>query len=1356
MRGTKSSRFRLIIPAVIGIASVLLSRESSAQNIIQAEYFIDVDLGAGSNTSITIVNGVIIDENFTAITSALPSGRHFIYVRTKDQTGAWGFLESRTIIVKDPAPPPDPPAADINKLEYFIDDDLGPGGGTDIPVSTGSEIDLPSVLIANSMTDGFHVIGIRGRNTASIWGFSEYRRVFVKTNGSLAPTIYDVSEMEYFFDADPGQGNGNPWPGFGQSSSVDLNELVSEANVLTSGRHIMVLRAKNSDGKWGLYERRIVIVKEIVPASPGVSPIMKMEYYFDGDDQGVGNATDLPITPGPVVDLDPVNITTSPSLIDGSHTITFRAKNSDGIWGMAETSTFDVLDDCTQPTADFNPMLACAGEAVTFQDLSTDIQPDAQYRWYFDGDDIADDFTIGTTSFTFTNPGTYDIGLAISQGTICYDSIGYTIDIKAKPVVLYSVSGLIIDAPTNFDVASSNVDPGATWEWDFDNDAIIDDNTVGSTSNTYTVATTYTAALRVTDELGCETSYSKTFVVGDGSGGGGTPQADFLANPVCDGDGMQFFDISENIDPSALYSWDFDNDGSVDDNTVGNTAYAYPTPGDYTAKLTIDNSGDILVKTRTVSVKPIPTTQFSASDVCDGEIVDFTDGTTGTLPGTTYHWDFDGNGTIDSNTAGNVSYTYAQPGQYTALLLVDNGSGCFASSTLQVDVIPVPVPDFSSTGMCTGSVVSFQQLSAGITPSSIFEWDFDGDGGIDYTGKDGATHTYGLAGDYNAKLTIDNGNGCETQIIKTVSIIETPVADFEVAVGCAGDPIAFTDVSSNLSSPVYSWDFTSDGSEDDNTVGSTSFSFATPGTFTATLSVNNGGCISTITKTFVVTPVPIPAFTVSGGCSGSEFIFFDESSDLAGGSVYSWDFDGDGVEDHDQPGDAFFTYADPGTYDATLRIDNGAGCIVTIIETLIIAEVPEPSFEILSTCIGQPSQFVDLSEKVAVGATYSWDFDGDGIIDDTTVGSTSHTFDVFKPYVATLSINNGLGCIQMVDVIVDFTGAAAPDFKVGQTCLNEEVVFTDISAELAIGAVYSWDFNGDGLEDSAHPGTTTYTFTVPGIYKAALTIFNADLCSATRTISIEVSELPAVDLGPDVQLCTEGTVTLDAGVGYASYFWKGGSTEQTLTVDTFGEYWVSITDVKGCTNLDTIQVRLKDLPVAQFEYEIVYSPTDGIVVSFENQSTEADATDAWMWDFGDGGVSDDENPEYTYTEFSFYRETPYIVCLTATDRCGIQDSYCVDILLSPLSLIENADNQVKVYPNPGIGLFTIYNQNGEDLDRLFILDGNGSLIESYESVHRPVMEIDISKKPAGIYYLLMDWEGPPNQVMKRVILEKKR
>jgi PKD repeat protein len=312
-----------------------------------------------------------------------------------------------------------------------------------------------------------------------------------------------------------------------------------------------------------------------------------------------------------------------------------------------------------------------------------------------------------------------------------------------------------------------------------------------------------------------------------------------------------------------------------------------------------------------------------------------------------------------------------------------------------------------------------------------------------------------------------------------------------------------------------------------------------------------------------------------------------------------------------------------------------------------------------------------------------------------------------------------------------------------------ETVFTDVSSELATGAIYSWDFNGDGLEDSANPGSTSFVYEAPGTYAASLTIYNADLCSATKTIQVEVLEIPGCDLGDDVQLCIEATVMLDAGAGYASYFWKGGSTNQTLTVDTYGEYWVSITDVKGCANIDTVEVRLKNLPVAQFEYKVTYSPFDGIVVNIENTSADADT---WAWDFGDGGTGDEMSPSHAYSDFSFYKETPYTICLTASDVCGISDQFCVDILLSPTALLENDNDIITVYPNPGTGVFNVYFPDYLSTpNQLTVLDAGGKIVEKMGPIPSSGFQVNLENRATGVYYFMIDFEQ--TQVIKRVILK---
>ena len=76
-------------------------------------------------------------------------------------------------------------------------------------------------------------------------------------------------------------------------------------------------------------------------------------------------------------------------------------------------------------------------------------------------------------------------------------------------------------------------------------------------------------------------------------------------------------------------------------------------------------------------------------------------------------------------------------------------------------------------------------------------------------------------------------------------------------------------------------------------------------------------------------------------------------------------------------------------------------------------------------------------------------------------------------------------------------------------------------------------------------------------------------------MNLTINSTPSVDLGIDTILCSGTTIDLDAGSGY-SYLWNDATTNQILTASATGEYIVTITDVNGCSNSDTINVTLAD------------------------------------------------------------------------------------------------------------------------------------------------------------------------------------
>jgi len=89
---------------------------------------------------------------------------------------------------------------------------------------------------------------------------------------------------------------------------------------------------------------------------------------------------------------------------------------------------------------------------------------------------------------------------------------------------------------------------------------------------------------------------------------------------------------------------------------------------------------------------------------------------------------------------------------------------------------------------------------------------------------------------------------------------------------------------------------------------------------------------------------------------------------------------------------------------------------------------------------------------------------------------------------------------------------------------------------------------------------------------------------------------PVVDLGPDTIWTTQpDTIVLDAGAGFDTYLWNDSSTNQTLAVDTFGVYYVTVEDSNGCTASDTVVIEMATVnEFASLGNVIIYpNPSNG-------------------------------------------------------------------------------------------------------------------------------------------------------------------
>ena len=298
-----------------------------AANINQLEYFVDTDPGFGNGTAVSITSSAnIADVFWTVDITGLSNGFHTIFMRSKDNAGNWS-VTNKWLFFKDIAP-----AANVSKLEYFVDADPGFGNGTAVSITAGANIsNVFWTVDITGLSNGFHQLFIRSKDNAGSWSITN-KWLFFK---DLAPAA-NVSKLEYFVDTDPGFGNATAVT---ISAAANISDIVIPVNTtsLSEGFHKIFVRSRDNNGSWTI-TNRFGFFKELRPSPLNIKT---GEYYFDTD-PGFGNGIAIPFTdpkPNNITDFSfPANITALTN--NAPHYMFVRTLDSSNTWSLTNVVSF--------------------------------------------------------------------------------------------------------------------------------------------------------------------------------------------------------------------------------------------------------------------------------------------------------------------------------------------------------------------------------------------------------------------------------------------------------------------------------------------------------------------------------------------------------------------------------------------------------------------------------------------------------------------------------------------------------------------------------------------------------------------------------------------------------------------------------------------------------------------------------------------------------------------------------------------------------------------------------------------------------------------------------------------------------
>jgi gliding motility-associated-like protein len=471
---------------------------------------------------------------------------------------------------------------------------------------------------------------------------------------------------------------------------------------------------------------------------------------------------------------------------------------------------------------------------------------------------------------------------------------------------------------------------------------------------------------------------------------------------------------------------------------------------------------------------------------------------------------------------------------------------------------------------CDGFLVNFENDNPSTVGIQTYFWDFGdpGSGPNNTSTSPTPTHDYTLAGagDYKVKLVVNLGLPCEDTDSVIVKVYPGFRPAFEVLGQCKNTAIQFNDLSVHDFGTINKWTWNfgdpASGANNTSTLKNPTHIFATSGTYRVTLLVESDkGCSQLIPKDVEVKDKP--AFTIPRDTLICTIDTLQLTATGTGTIVWSPNYmisDVNSLTPLVSP-DVTTTY--------TATFTDAFGCSGTDDITInVVDRVTQGNNYDTTVCTGDAAQLRLFSNALY----YTWT-PNDGSLNSTTIKNPTATPTVATSYNVIGKISDKCFAQNTINVTpVPYPNVVAPDVSV---CFGRS---TQLQA--SGGTIYNWSprtyLNSTTI---ANPTVTSpvssvlYTLTVRDVLGCPKPV--------QKLVKLNVVKINA-NAGPrDTSVVLGQPLQLNA-TGGTSYVWLPDNRWLSSTTinnpvalpQSDIEYIVQVSDVNGCTGLDSIRVRL--------------------------------------------------------------------------------------------------------------------------------------------------------------------------------------
>lgn len=398
------------------------------------------------------------------------------------------------------------------------------------------------------------------------------------------------------------------------------------------------------------------------------------------------------------------------------------------------------------------------------------------------------------------------------------------------------------------------------------------------------------------------------------------------------------------------------------------------------------------------------------------------------------------------------------------------------------------------------------------------------------TGESSPTINISSAGTYS--LTVTDVFGCTNTTVQTVEPAPMPAPSIPpLPAVCDGGSQLVSIQGGPFAS--YNW---STGANSSTIMASQA------GTYSVTVT-NTRGCTATAQAVVSISSAPTATISLSAlPCQNTAQL------SATGGGNYLWN-----------TGETTPIISTNANGNYAVTVTNGNGCTAT--SSIPVSLAPPQQVQVngpVGQCTGSQA---NLAATPGL-SSYQW-----------SNGATGANITVSQSDIYTVTATDAAGCTTTASFAANFYPLPTA------AIIGPSAICTGTSANLEVSGNFATTVWSTGATTPSISTSQTGTY--------AVTVTNAQGCTTTASQQLAVGNGLAFDIVQTAPPCN-GTASLSAPGGMATYLWSTGASSPSISVSQPGNYTVTISDASGCSGAD--------------DASVAFAPPPSVVVSGPNAS----------------------------------------------------------------------------------------------------------------------------------------------------------